>query len=87
MLHHVLPNELPSGVNVPLVDGLFNETSDDGAIVLHGVLVVLPPHSLGAVSGCARASCQTIFRLLLQDFGRMIGSMAKDHHHRAANQQ
>jgi hypothetical protein len=24
-------NELPSGVNVPLVDGFFNETSDNGA--------------------------------------------------------
>jgi hypothetical protein len=24
-------NELPSGVNVPLVDGFFNETSDEGA--------------------------------------------------------
>jgi transposase InsO family protein len=27
---------------------------------------------------------QTIFRLLLQDFGHRIGSMAKEHHHRAA---
>jgi hypothetical protein len=27
---------------------------------------------------------QTIFRLLLQDFGQRIGSMAKEHHHRAA---
>ena len=26
--------ELPSGVNVPIVDGFFNETSDDGAVVL-----------------------------------------------------
>jgi transposase InsO family protein len=27
---------------------------------------------------------QTIFRLLLEDFGRMIGSMANEHHHRPA---
>jgi|SRR5208283_3289205 len=27
---------------------------------------------------------ETIFRLLLQDFGQMIGSMAKEHHYRAA---
>lgn len=27
---------------------------------------------------------ETIFRLLLQDFGQMIGSLAKEHHHRAA---
>ena len=27
---------------------------------------------------------QTIFRLLLQEFGQRIGSMAKEHHHRPA---
>jgi hypothetical protein len=42
LLHHVLPKELPGGVDIPFVQNFLNEAADNVAVILHKV-VLLPP--------------------------------------------
>ena len=43
LLHDVLPDELISGLDFPIVDGFLDETTNNAAVILHSEFV-LPPN-------------------------------------------